>query len=188
MSRLTSTQLDEILALQLTVAWSGEAAGEPPRLGWWKTDLVDAEGGGNLFSRLAPRTGAWASLSLVRDAARRADDAAREKLARGDSLWTLFHFGFAIDEQLGDRLAYHRSHGHVPAEVLGPRFIVGRPWARSTLETWLSDLGKPKVTITPSGREVAAVGAPPVEAAALLAAALLQLTPEYPLPFIEVKA
>ena len=44
--RLTHAQLDEILALQLTVAWAGEAAGEPPRLGWWKTDLVDKEGGG----------------------------------------------------------------------------------------------------------------------------------------------
>jgi hypothetical protein len=53
-SRLTPNQLDELLALQLTVAWAGEAAGEPTRLGWWKTDLVDAQGGGDLFARLTP--------------------------------------------------------------------------------------------------------------------------------------
>src|SRR5689334_21839401 len=132
-SRLTNTQLDEILALQLTIAWAGEAAGEPPRLGWWKTDLVDREGGGDLFTRLVPRTAAWAGLSLVRLAARRIDEQAREKLARGDALWTPFHFGFEVDEQLDDRLAYHRNHEHRPADVLGPRYLVERLWSRSSL-------------------------------------------------------
>lgn len=187
-TRLTPAQLDEILALQLTVAWSGEAAGEPPRLGWWKTDLVDPEGGGDLFSRLAPRTGAWASLILVRAAAQRVDEAARAKIERRDRLWTLFHFGFDIDEQLADRLVYHRTHEHVPADVLGARFIVGRPWSKAALEALLGALGSPKVNIGPSGRQVDGKGASPVEAAALLAAALLPLTPEYPLPFLEVPA
>jgi len=127
--RLAPAALDAILALQLTVAWAGEAAGDPPRLGWWKTDLVDREGGGDLFARLVPRTAAWASLGLVRAAARRHDDAARAKLGGRDDLWTLFHFGFTIDEQLGDRLAHHRVHEHVPSEVFGDRLLVGAPWS-----------------------------------------------------------
>ena len=38
--------LDAILAIQLTVAWAGEARCDPKRLAWWDTDLVDPEGGG----------------------------------------------------------------------------------------------------------------------------------------------
>jgi len=46
--------LDTVLALQLTVAWAGEGLSEPPRLGWWQTDLVDELGGGDLLARLLP--------------------------------------------------------------------------------------------------------------------------------------
>src|SRR4051812_32057643 len=94
--RLPPALLDEILALQLSVAWAGEAAGDPPRLGWWKTDLLDREGGGDLFARLAPRTARWAALALLRAAARKIDELAREKVGRGESVWTPFHFGFDI--------------------------------------------------------------------------------------------
>lgn len=186
--RLTAAQLDEILALQLTVAWAGEAAGQPARLGWWRTDLVDREGGGDLFSRLVPRTAAWAGLALVRAAARRVDEIAREKVARGDTLWTPFHFGFDVDEQLDDRLAYHRSHEHRPADVLGPRYVVERPWSKAGFERLLGDLGATRTTVTPSGRKVAAQAASPADGAPLLFAALLPLGPSYPLPYIEVPA
>jgi hypothetical protein len=186
--RLTPQQLDEILALQLSVAWAGESAGDPPRRGWWKTDLVDPEGGGDLFARLAPRTAAWASLHLVRAAARRADEIAREKVVGGDRVWTLFHLGFAIDEQIADRLAYHRTHQHAPRDVLGPRFLAGRPWSEDTFVAMLGALGKPKVTITPIGRQVEARGAPAAELVPLLAAALLPLAPAYPLPYVEAPA
>jgi hypothetical protein len=173
-ARLTPPQLDEILALQLTAAWAGEGAGDPPRLGWWRSDLVDPEGGGNLFARLAPRTGAWASLSLVRAVAQRVDAAARAKLARGDSVGTLFHV--------------HRTHEHVPNAVLGPRFVADKPWTKSSFEGLLSKLGAPKVTITPGGRQLDGRAASPTEAASLLAAALLPLAPAYPLPFLELPA
>ena len=186
--RLSPSQLDEILALQLSIAWSGEAAGDPPRLGWWKTDLVDPEGGGDLFTRLAPRTAAWTSLSLVRAAARRIDEGAREKLARGDAVLTPFHFGFLVDEQLDDRLAYHRNHEHKPTEVLGASYLIGRPWSKPAIEVLLHGLGSPKVTITPAGRQIAAPKASPADAAPLLFAALLPLGPTYPLPFLEVTA
>lgn len=186
--RLTPSQLDEILALQLTVAWAGEAAGDPARLGWWKTDLVDPEGGGDLFARLVPKTAAWASLLLVRAAARRVDEAARERLAGGDAVWTLFHLGFEIDEQLADRLAYHRQHQHVPAEVLGERFLVGRPWSKDAFTSLLEGLGAPNVTVTPAGRQIAVRAAPPADAVALLASALVPLAATYPMPYIEVPA
>lgn len=188
-TRLTPAQLDPILALQLTIAWAGESGGDPPRLGWWRTDLVDREGGGDLFTRLVPRTAAWAGIALARQAARRVDELAREKLARGDALLTPFHFGFDIDEQLDDRLAYHRSHEHVPAEVLGPRYLVGQAWSRSTLEAMLQGLGSPKVSVTPSGRQLAAKGVGlTIEAAPLLFAALLPLGPSYPLPHLDTTA
>lgn len=183
--RLSPTQLDEILALQLSIAWAGEAAGEPPRLGWWKTDLVDHEGGRDLFARLAPRTAAWTSLALVRAAARRVDEGAREKLARGNAVLTPFHFGFVVDEQLDDRIAYHRSHEHVPGEVLGARYQVDRPWSLPAFEALLSGLGTPKVTDTPAGRRIVAHGASPADAAPLLFASLLPLQRAYPLPFLE---
>ena len=186
--RLSPAHLDEILALQLTIAWAGEAAGDPSRLGWWRTDLVDAEGGGDLFVRLVPRTAQWTSLMLVREAARRCDEAARKNLARGDSVWTLFHFGFAGAEQLADRLAHHRRERHVAADVLGARFLCANPWSESTLRQMLEALGKAKVEGTPGGRHLHVTGASPVEAAGLLAAALLPLEKSYPLAFIEVGA
>ena len=81
--RLQSSELDEILALQLTVAWAGESGGD--RLGWWNSDLVDPEGGGDLFSRLVPKTAAWASLILVREAARVIEHEARKAGSRSDT-------------------------------------------------------------------------------------------------------
>jgi hypothetical protein len=178
------TPEDAILALQLSVAWAGETAGDPPRLGWWKSDLVDPEGGGDLFTRLVPKTAPWASLTLVREAARRIDEASRNKLANPDAVWTLFHFGFEIDERLSDRLAWHRQHQHDPKQVLGPDFLIGSD--PKALEAMLTGKGKPKVTLTPAGRKVAITQASPIEAASLLAAALLPLAPTYPMPFIEV--
>jgi hypothetical protein len=183
--RLAPAQLDEILALQLTIAWAGESAGEPTRLGWWKTDLVDREGGGDLFSRLLPRTAAWTGLSLVRAAARRVDEMAREKVARGDRMWTPFHFGFEVDEQLDDRIAYHRRHEHKPAEVLGKKFLVGAPWLKSSLEKLLESLGTSSAAVTPAGRQIRKRARSPMEALPLLFGALLPLAPAYPLPHIE---
>jgi len=187
-AKLSSTELDEILAIQLTVAWAGEAAGDPKRLGWWKSDLVDREGGGDLFVRLIPKTAVWASLGLVRKAAIRVDETAREKLAHGDRVWTLFHFGFAVDEQLRDRLAWHRNHQNVPSECLGARYCVGSDWSKPAFESVLSGLGKSKVQVTPSGRQIETAAKSPVDVARLLGGALLPLTAEYPLPYAEVAA
>ena len=183
--RLPPSQLDEILALQLTVAWAGEAAGDPPRLGWWRSDLVDREGGGDLFARLLPKTGAWTSLVLVRDAARQVDDVGQGEPPPDRAVRSLFHLGFAVDEQLDDRLAHHRRERRPPSEVFGPRFLVGQPWTKAEFESWLRSLGAPKLEKSSLGRKVAVRSASPVEATALIAAALLPLSASYPLPFAE---
>lgn len=117
---------------------------------------------------------------------RRVDQAVRTKLANPDAAWSLFHFGYATDERISDRLAWHRQHQHDPKEVLGPHFLVGTPWSPRGLEAMLADLGKPKVTITPAGRKVELPDALPQQAAPLLAAALLPLASAYPMPFVEV--
>ena len=54
------SDLDHTLTIQLLVAWAGES-GDPPRLGWWRTDMVSEYGGGDLFKRLLPNTWQWAS-------------------------------------------------------------------------------------------------------------------------------
>jgi hypothetical protein len=186
MAKLTPEQLDHILALQLTVAWAGEAAGEPARLGWWKSDLVDPEGGGDLFARLVPRTAAWASLILVREAACAVDRSARDPLGKGDRLATLFHFGFVVDQQLTDRLSFHRQQQHDRALVFGADFFVGKAWSKGAFEALLRELGQPKVELTPAGRCVDVAGAGGVELARLFAATLLPLSPKYPMPYAEV--
>lgn len=185
-TQLPPEQLDDILALQLSVAWAGEAAGQPPRLGWWQTDLIDPEGGGDLFTRLIPRTAAWAGFELAREAARRVEVAALERVAKRDELWTLFHLGFFVDEQLHDRLAYHRRHQHTPARAFGARLAVSRAWDAGAFAAHLEQGGKPQIEVTPSGRRVKARPDSAVAAAPLLAAALFPFEAHYPLPFVQI--
>jgi hypothetical protein len=83
---LATTVLDDILAIQLSVAWAGEGRCEPRRLGWWETDLIDPRGGGDLMARLLPRTAAWAGLEAVREAAMRVDRKARAALPDPDKV------------------------------------------------------------------------------------------------------
>jgi len=131
--------IDAILATQLFVAWAGEARSQPKRLGWWDTDLVDAAGGGDLLARLAPRTHVWASLELVREAARRVDAKARTKHGTPDKMRSIFFLGFEMDEKIADRLAELKRRGGSPEDVLPLPFKLGAdfdkgPSARHPLE------------------------------------------------------
>lgn len=185
--------LDRILAIQLTVAWAGEGGSEPPRLGWWATDLTDPESGGDFFRRLLPRTHVWASLGAVREAARRTDERERAKRATPDALVTLFHLGFEWDEALRERFEQHKrlerleQHQGVvagPARVLGSAYAVHDTFERAAFEQYLTGLtGKVAYEIAPGGRQL--TGALPAldQAAVRLAGALLPLAPQYPLPF-----
>jgi hypothetical protein len=184
------SDLDDILAIQLAVAWAGEGLCEPPRLGWWRTDLVDPEGGGDLLKRLLPRTSEWASLSAVREVARRADERARQALAQPDHVLSLFHLGFQVDELLDERLAEHRGSGRRPADVLPLPCPVDRAFERERFASVLRSLdSQATYEATAAGREVK--GAAPLAPGLLakrLAAALVPLAAQYPLPFVRVRA
>ncbi len=174
-----------ILSLQLTVAWAGERACDPKRLDWWNTDLTDAAAGGDLFSRLLPKTGAWAGLAMAREAALRVDAAARARLSTPDRVQTLFHFGFELDEALEDRLQHHKRRGTPPEVALEAAWGVTRAWSESAFNGYLVGLGPVRTEATPAGRRLKGGAKSPADTARALAAALLPFTPTYPLPFTE---
>lgn len=188
MNKLNDTILDQILALQITVAWAGEANCEPARLGWWKTDLVDPAGGGDLLARLIPKTQAWASLEAVREAARRCDKKNREKMADSDKARTLYFLGFELNEQLNERLAHHKRSGAPPKETLSLPFDADGAFSRDDMEALLIASGKVETTVVPTGRQLK--GEMPedaLQAVRSLAAALVPFADKYPTPFYGVK-
>lgn len=185
-TQLPDSTLDAILALQLTVAWAGEGKCTPPRLGWWETDLVDEAGGGDFLARLLPQTHAWASLEAVREAALRIDARARKALGSHDRMRTLFFLGFETDELVADRLAALKTAGRPPAEVLPLPLPLGADFSREALVSALQGGldGKVSFEIVPGGRQVR--GPRPEGPEGLvrrLAAALVPLAEQYPLPF-----
>ena len=115
---LPNSTLDTILTLQFAIAWAGEGDTEPPRLGWWRTGMVDPDGGEDLFRRLAPKTWRWAVLQAAREAARRVDADARARASNPDRLYSLYRFGFTLDEQLAERLAELKRAHDDPADAL----------------------------------------------------------------------
>jgi hypothetical protein len=182
---VTVQSLDQILALQLFVAWAGEGRCEPKRLGWWDTDLVDANGGGDLVARLAPRTHAWASLELVREAARRVDAHARGKHGDPDKLRSLYFLGFELDEKVSDRLAELKRQARAPEEVLALPFKLGSAFDKERVVEVLSTTGSVVFDkVPPVGRQVkGASPESPSELVKKLTAALVPIADEYPLPF-----
>lgn len=177
--------LDEILAIQVTIAWAGEGRSTPVRLGWWDTDLISETGGGDFFARLLPRTHAWASLEAVREAARRVDARARGKMADPDGVRTLYFLGFELDERLRDRLREHKRSGVKPAEALGLPLPLNDEFSTDVLAAVLR--GDVPYDTAPNGRRLrGAMPAQPEVLVKRLAAALLPFGAEYPLPFYEI--
>ncbi len=183
------SELDSILALQLTIAWAGEGLSDPARLGWWETDLVDPDGGGDLLSRLFPHTHRWASLEAVRQAAIRADGWARQSMARPDAVRTLFFWGFETDEALRDRLRFHKGSGKDPMDALPMPADVSAGFDRSGIEDALRLPGQEvDFKVVPGGRELTGPLPASIDLRAKrLAAALLPLAPDYPAPFFRIE-
>jgi hypothetical protein len=172
--------LDDILTLQLAVAWAGEDA---PRLGWWNTDLVSKYGGVALFDRLAPRTAVWAAYETAREAARRVDAERRSVDATPDHLISLFHLGFEVDEELEDRLLVLKHSGTPPSEALPRLAALPTEWAGPAFAKWLTPGAAPKTVEEPSGlRLVGSAPAAAVERARIFSAALAGLPERYPCP------
>jgi hypothetical protein len=186
---VTVQSLDQILALQLVVAWAGEGRCEPRRFGWWETDFIDMAGGGDLVARLAPRTHAWASLELVREAARRVDARARGKHGDPDKLRSIFFLGFEVDEKISDRLAELKRQGRPPHEALPLPFKLGSEFAKEQVIEALSAAGKVAFEkVPPAGRHLkGATPESPHQLVQKLAAALVPIAAEYPLPFFQAE-
>ncbi len=183
--------LDEVLALQLVLSWAGETpSGPAQRLGWWRTDLVDLEGGGDLWKRLLPRTHRWAALEAARRAARLTDQKLRRAHARADDMVTLFHFGFHLDEALDERLTHHKLEGMAPNEVLPLTDVIAQPFdARVLLRRLDPENRGVAFKVVPGGRQLKRAPSEPLTGARQLASAMLQDNPkEYPLPFFVIEA
>ncbi len=185
---LARDTLDQILSLQLTVAWAGEGICEPPRLGWWKTDLIDLAGGGDLLARLLPKTAAWASLEAVREAATRVEGRTRLKMADPDRLRTLFFLGFDLDEQLAERLAELKRSPVPPDKALILPDLAG-DLDRERLAALLQPAAiRGDFSVAPRGRKMkGAMPDAPLLAVQQLAAALLPLGNEYSMPFYRIR-
>lgn len=190
---MSTDTLDRILGLQFLVAWAGEGQSEPPRLGWWRTDVVDELGGGDFFRRLAPRTHCWAALEAARRAAFLADRKARALMPDADAVRTLFFWGFELDEQLAERIRdlklHEKEREDGTVERLDPSRALPYPeglhpggaFDRMRLEKGLQGLAPGAgFQALPAGRQVkGACPADPAEAARALAACLAPLGPTY---------
>lgn len=183
---LSTADLDEILTLQLAVAWAGETSDEDkPRLGWWRSDLVSKYGGIALFKLIAPRTAEWAAFEAAREAARRVDAEKRSSDATPDRLISLYHLGFEIDEQLEDRLVALKHACVSPAKSLPRLAELPEHWDRAAFAQWLATDSKPKIVQEPSGlRLVGDAPASAVERARLFSAVLTDVPERYPCPHI----
>lgn len=185
---LERSVLDEILTLQLLVAWAGEGLSDPPRLGWWRTMLVDEFGGDDLFKRLTPRTWKWAVLEAARAAARSVDAEARSHAADGDQLLSLFHFGFVVDEQLDDRLAELKRSTPDPIEALPDLGTTSKAWNAAAFLKGLGALAAPTFAGSSVGRRLKGeLPADQVLAARMLAAAMAPPSERYPAPHFKVE-
>ncbi|MBV6626174.1 MAG: BREX-6 system BrxE protein [Rivularia sp. (in: Bacteria)] len=179
--------LDKILALQIMIAWAGEGACEPKRLDWWRTDLIDEYGGGDLFARLLPKTCKWASLEAVRQAAIEVDRRKRQEMVQPDEVRTIFFWGYDVDEQLNERLAFHKSSGEEPNCALSDISVnifetSNQPFSREEFEEVIRIPNqKVEVVIVPNGREIVGDMLQGLEESAKkLAAALLPVVESYP--------
>ena len=187
MAAVTDSDLDSVLAIQLTVAWAGEGRCQPKRLGWWDTDLIDPAGGGDLLARLLPQTHAWAALEATREAARRTDAKARSKMANPDQVRSLFFLGFEVDEQLNDRLAVLKRGAQTPGDALPLLLPLSAEFSPEALKTALRN-GDVAFTVVPGGRQLK--GARPgahVDMVTRLATALVPFAETYPLPFYKLE-
>ncbi len=178
--------LDEILAVQLLLAWAGESpGGGEKRLGWWRCDLVDEEAGGDLWRRLLPRTKAWAGLDAARRAARLVDEKARKDHARRDEMLTLFHFGFELDEALDERLAELKLDAASPGERFPLLTLLAQPFNSNEMLTAIAAGEVPTFKAIPGARQLEGDPALHAASARRLAAVLLDQPPRaYPLAFI----
>lgn len=180
---ISTATLDFILTTQIVVAWAGEA-GEEPRLGWWRCDLVNEYGGMDIFKRLLPSTWMWATFQSVREAARRHDAQLRQKAHDPDRIYSIFNLGFELDERVDERLQHHKRTTPNPYDALPAlQPVVLDEWDADAFLEWVDGHGVAQHSRTPIGRRLK--GEPPTDperALKRLVAALNAPGDTYPLP------
>ena len=182
------SEIDELLSAQLIVAWAGEKGGEDEtRLGWWRTDLFSEFGGRHFFSQLLPRTGEWAVLQAVREAARRTDESAREQGHDSDSVISLYTLGFEVDERVDERLQELKLAGKPPTEALPSlRPMLDESWSEQAFVDWVEGHGKGEFTVTASGRRLKGKISSALDVITRrLVSALVPIAEDYPLPYFK---
>ncbi len=180
---MNDSQLDEVLKLQLIVAWAGETNVTPPRLGWWRTGMSDEFGGEDLLRRLTPKTWEWAVLESCRAAAVIVDDAARRNAEDADHLVSLYRLGYEVDERLDERLYELKLEGKPPTEVFPEFAELCSEWSQEHFESWVRKCADTRYTGTAIGRRI--IGEIPADlsvAARQLVAALAPVAGNYGLP------
>jgi hypothetical protein len=189
LSKPSTQTLDAVLSFQFLVGWAGEGLSEPKRLDWWRTDLVDQGGGGDLLHRLLPKTHEWAAFCAVRQAAIQVDRQQRQEVANSDAVRTLFFWGFEINEALSDRLADHKRLGQSVSEVLAlPMDLAAKFSADAFADTVRIPGQVAEFKVVPGGRELAGNMPESLELRAQkLVAALVPLAESYPMPFYRVE-
>lgn len=184
--------LDGILALQMVVAWAGELAEEPRRLGWWRSDLTDALGGGGFFRRLVPSTHRFAAFQALRTVAISADELARQELPEPERVRTLFYWGYGLDRLLRRRLKELKVQNPIFSKALALPLDTDKPWLKEDFIAFLEGMpGDAGYVSKRQGRELknpAPQDTPQAQLAQVkqLAKALLPLEERYPLAYFRV--
>jgi hypothetical protein len=98
--------------------------------------------------------------------------------------------GFEVDEKVTDRLAELKRQGRPPEEALPLPFKLSAEFAKEQVVEALSAAGKVAFAkVPPAGRQLkGAAPESPHELVQKLAAALVPIAPEYPLPFFQAGA
>lgn len=105
-------------------------------------------------------------------------------MAKPDAVRTLFFWGFSIDEQLADRLIFHKQKGINPSETLPFPVDIYQAFSKPDFEEAISiPHGKANFKLVPSGREIVDETLKALdECAKRLASALLPFSDKYPMP------
>lgn len=184
---LDDEALDQILDLQLAVAWAGEQGergGGGERLGWWPTDLTSEDGGLAVLRHLAPKTYIWAAFQAAREAARQVD---RRRLAAPealDSRYTLFHLGAELDERLEERLGQLKREGGELGRLPKLSALREAPFSQGGFNEWVTGFGPAAHDARADGRALRDVHPrPTVALVRALVAALSPHVAQYPAPY-----
>jgi hypothetical protein len=101
---------------------------------------------------------------------------------------TIFFLGFELDERLGDRLQDLKGSSGAPSEILTMPLPLTANFAPERLVTALGS-GDSTFSVVPGGRQMKeARPDAPDSVVRRLAAALVPLAPQYPLPFYKLEA